>query len=439
VERLPAAPTAPKPPVGSKRRLERAAAFGSSDHKRHGKGKGPAVRKEMAVIDVSDADEPAAAGANSLVVIPDDSDVEVVDPSDDNISGAASRRVPKTQLRGIVTSSKRVEKGVLQLAKLAEQNKKEMTLLRAEARGMRGLLAQVQDQMADVAERSERVKTSNQAVSLGMASILEKLEMPDVADGDGLGGGARDEAVGGTGSGGRAGPAGVVPSPLGANAPPHIELAPWSAELKDVYMAEHVTRLCASTDGKYVYDAAPASCEHLVQMSSAFFGIGMDAASAKVMRTFLFRAAVTAANPSGRSAQRMLKYFRRPLAHQRAHCKKVFVEAWVKEMILLGALGEMTAAGTPAFTVDGIVEQLEHDRFWRATNGKRAFIVGLAAVDKDLAEKTGWFVKGTPENPADFWHLSVPHAAFFHLAVRCVIFFCAGGVLSAVKERVTRW
>jgi len=120
VERLPAALTAPKPPVGSKRRLERAAASGSSDHKRHGKGKGPAVRKEMAVIDVSDADEPAAARANSLVVIPDDSDVEVVDPSDDNISGAASRRVPTAQLRGIVTSSKRVEKGVLQVAKLAE-------------------------------------------------------------------------------------------------------------------------------------------------------------------------------------------------------------------------------------------------------------------------------------------------------------------------------
>ena len=402
-----------------------------------GKGKGAPERKVLAVIDVSDADDPVALGASPVVVIADDSDVEEVDPSDGTFSGAGSRRVPTAQLRGIFASSKRTEKGLLQTVKLAEQNKKEMALLRADARGMRGLMAQMQDQMADVAERSERVKTSNQAVSMGMASLLKTLGIPGVTAAAGVGGsadgGAVGSAVGGavgvTVGGGRVGPVGLVAGADGMGAAPtRIELAPWSAELKDAYMAEHVTRWCASTDGKYVYDAASIFFDHLVEVTGDYFGIETEEAAAKVMRTFIFPAAVTAANPSDRSAQRMPKYFRRPLAHQRTHDKEIFVEAWVKEMMLLGALGALSAAGTPAYTVDSVVEELLHDRLWRGTKGKRAFIAGLVAVDKDHDGKTGWFVKGTPEHPVDYWRLSVPHAAFFNLAVRCPLSVSAGVV-----------
>ena len=444
-EWLPDALGAHRPPAGSKRRLGAPAAPGNTAHKRRdkgkaatptspkgagkGKGKGPAHRVELAVIDVSDVDDPVVAAASSVVVIPDDSDVEIVEASEDNFSGAASRHVPTAQLRGLVASSKRTERGVLQTVKLMEQNKKEMTLLRADARGMRGLMALMQDQIADVAERSERVKGSNQAVSLGMASILEKLGMPGVAVRAGLGGNGQGGAAAGA-----AGPAGLVPGAAGAvldaEAAPQTPLAPWSAELKDVYVADHLSRWCASIDGTYVYDAAAASCKHLVEVCVKYFGVNEAEASTKVMGTFLFPAAVTTSNPSGRSPQRMVKYYRRPLAHERARAKDAFVVAWVKEMVLLGALGELAAAGVgePSLMEEGVIEQLEHERFWRGTHGKRAFIAGIAAVDKELDGNTGWLIKGTPEQPADFWRVSVPHVAFFNLAVRLLFSLYAGAM-----------
>jgi len=194
-----------------------------------------------------------------------------------------------------------------------------------------------------------------------------------------------------------------------------------------VLMATHIDRWCASKDGEYVNDSASASAVHLSEVFAEFFDIGEDEADAKVMQTFMFPAAVTTSNPSGRSAKTCTVYYRRPVAHFRSRVRTAFSDGWMLWMHEHRGIGKLSDKGVPVWTVDEIVGELENERFWRATENKGAWVAGIKSVDKELGGRTGWFVAGTADDPASHWKCSVPHAAFFNMAVRSrmrIVSFC---------------
>jgi len=185
-----------------------------------------------------------------------------------------------------------------------------------------------------------------------------------------------------------------------------------------VLMATHVDRFCTSKDGEYVNDSASASAVHLSEVFADFFDIGEDEADAKVMQTFMFPTTVTTSNPSGRSAKTCTVYYRRPIAHFRSRVRTAFADGWMLWMHEHRGIGKLSDKGVPVWTVDEIVGELENERFRRATENKGARVAGVKAVDKELGGRTGWFVAGTADDPASHLKCSVPHAAFFNMAVR---------------------
>jgi len=173
---------------------------------------------DIAVIDVTDSD-----GDDAIVFVSDGDETDPA-PAEDGMDCDGARLVPSVQLRGIVACCKRVEKGLMQTVRLIEKNKKDMDVLRADARGMRGLLGLVQDQVADAAERTERMMTSNKVVVRTMADILDKLSVPGAVAAAGAGDGT---LVGGVAVQGTPGAAGS-----GEGGPVVIPSAPWSADVR---------------------------------------------------------------------------------------------------------------------------------------------------------------------------------------------------------------
>jgi len=112
----------------------------------------------------------------------------------------------------------------MQTLRLIEQNKKDMDVLRANARGMRGLLGLVQYQVADAAERTERMMTSNNVVVRTMADTLDRLSVPGAVVSAGAGDGTLVGAVAVHGAPGAVG--------SGEGGPGVIPPAPWSADVR---------------------------------------------------------------------------------------------------------------------------------------------------------------------------------------------------------------
>jgi len=203
---------------------------------------------------------------------------------------------------------------------------------------------------------------------------------------------------------------------------------------QEMYVADWVILFCKSTNGKYVYDDSAAACNHLSTVMQLFFGVKKEEADIRVATEYMFPAAVTASNPTGKAKLRASRYFRRPIAHWRGRMKVVALEAYLLHLNRTAGVGTMTERDTVALSEDDVINLLENDVFWRGNSGKGGVCAALAALHKEMGEAKGWFVACTPENPASYMRVSVPTLALVHFWVRRAL--GVGGFREAVRATV---